>query len=267
MVKMENQMIFSADALIDAVLHPAKQMTKPKHLLHMEKFTGRRDPLTELQQRVLTKIIFSLLKGAENTSECTLAVDEAAELFASRDPSFWAGEIEKLSGKGIWLYDRKTGHLFRALWFASIGFSGEAITFSLTEQAAGLIQGLSPEEAEFRLLKGIQYRGKHTLAVFAIIWGAQQERLTEYSIAELMQRLSLEDTRYSYGQLKLRVLEPSLQEIYAWDQAIFVRFGPTFSGRRVEGIWFEVVTGEKALRLREKEPEFRFSAPEEKPLT
>lgn len=262
----ETKMIFSADALIDAVLHPAKQITKPKHLLHMEQFTGRRDPLTELQQKLLTKIIFSLLGRTEQTEECRLRMAELYEVFSSADPAFWAAEIEKLSVKGIWIYQRQSGRLFRVPWFAAIGFWGDGLIFSLTPQAAKLIRGLTPEEAQYRLLKGIQYRGKHTLAVFSIIWGAERGQLTEYSIAELMQRLSLEHTRYSYGQLKLRVLEPSLQEIYAWDQAIFVRFGPTFSGRRVEGIWFEVTTGEKALQLREKEPEFRFSSAREKPL-
>ncbi|MGL5512476.1 MAG: hypothetical protein ACRDBM_04445, partial [Sporomusa sp.] len=76
-------------------------------------------------------------------------------------------------------------------------------------------------------------------------------------------QLSLEHTRYSYGQLKLRVLEPSLQEIYDWDDAIFVCFRPTFSGRRVEGISFSVITGEQAKKLREKEPKFKFAPSEE----
>jgi hypothetical protein len=90
--------------------------------------------------------------------------------------------------------------------------------------------------------------------------------VVEYSIPELMKLLALEHTRYSYGQLKLRVLEPSLQEIYDWDREIFVRFGPTFSGRRVEGVWFEVTTGKAAAALRDKEPEFRFAPPEDKPV-
>ncbi len=89
--------------------------------------------------------------------------------------------------------------------------------------------------------------------------------MVEYGIPELMKLLSLEHTRYSYGQLRLRVLEPSLQEIYDWDDEIFVRFGPTFSGRRAEGVWFEVTTGKAARELRAQEPEFKFAPPEDKP--
>jgi hypothetical protein len=34
----------------------------------------------------------------------------------------------------------------------------------------------------------------------------------------------------------------------------------------VEGVWFEVTTGEKAKQLREKEPDFKFALPEQKPV-
>ncbi|WP_371379998.1 replication initiation protein [Sporomusa aerivorans] len=96
------------------------------------------------------------------------------------------------------------------------------------------------------------YRGKYTRTIFEIITSSQATGVTEYSISELMELLSLEHTRYSYGQLKLRVLEPSLQEIYDHDDAIFVEFGPAFSGRRVNDIWFKVTMGEKARALRKK---------------
>ena len=128
-----------------------------------------------------------------------------------------------------------------------------------------MIRQFSPADAELQLVKGLRYKGKHTLAVFEIIWRGKNKGLTEYSIPQLMQQLSLAHTRYSYGQLKLRVLEPAIAEIYAWDEEMFVRFGPTFSGRRVEGVWFEVLTGDAARELRQEQPEFKFSLPEEKP--
>ena len=65
--------------------------------------------------------------------------------------------------------------------------------------------------------------------------------------------------------MKLRVLEPAFAEIYAWDEALSVRFGPTFSGRRVDGVWFEVVAGEQARILRGREPDFKVAQPEQKP--
>jgi C_GCAxxG_C_C family probable redox protein len=117
----------------------------------------------------------------------------------------------------------------------------------------------------YHLVKGLQYRGKHTLAVFELIWPRRGQGVTECSIPQLMQQLSLAHTRYSYGQLKLRVLEPAFTEIYAWDQALSVRFGPTFSGRRVQGVWFEVTTGESARELRAREPDFKVAQPEQKP--
>jgi C_GCAxxG_C_C family probable redox protein len=119
--------------------------------------------------------------------------------------------------------------------------------------------------AQYHLIKGLQYRGKHTLALFELVWPWRGKGVTGYSIPQLMEQLSLAHTRYSYGQLKLRVLEPAFTEIYAWDQAIHLRFGPSFSGRRVEGIWFEVTSGAEARELRRLEPTFRVAEPEQQP--
>jgi len=116
----------------------------------------------------------------------------------------------------------------------------------------------------YHLVKELQYKGKHTLAVFQLVWPRRGQGVTECSIPDLMQRLSLSHTRYSYGQLKLRVLEPAFSEIYAWDEALSVRFGPSFSGRRVAGVWFEVTAGDEARLLRAKEPGFKISQPEQR---
>lgn len=118
---------------------------------------------------------------------------------------------------------------------------------------------------QYHLVKALQYKGKHSLALFELIWPKRGQGVTECSIPQLMQQLSLSHTRYSYGQLKLRVLEPAFAEIYAWDEALSVRFGPTFSGRRVDGVWFEVVAGDEARILRGREPDFKVAQPEQKP--
>jgi|GEM_PF-255774 len=116
----------------------------------------------------------------------------------------------------------------------------------------------------YHLVKELQYKGKHTLALFRLVWPRRGQGVTECSIPELMQHLSLSHTRYSYGQLKLRVLEPAFTEIYDWDEALSIRFGPTFSGRRVEGVWFEVTVGEEARAMRAREPAFRVALPEQR---
>lgn len=179
--------------------------------------------------------------------------------------AYLVSELEKISGKGIWLYEKNSQKLSRTHWFQAIEYTEKEITFQFTDKILQLLSTMATDDIECQLIRGIQYRGKHTSAVFDLIWSSQASGITEYSIPELMKQLSLENTRYSYGQLKLRVLEPSLQEIYDWDRSIFVRFGPTFSGRRVEGIWFEVITGEEAEKSWENEPEFKFAPPEYKP--
>jgi uncharacterized protein YhbP (UPF0306 family) len=174
-------------------------------------------------------------------------------------------EIEKLSRKGLWLYDEKNRRLTRTLWFQEIEFAGREISFQFTARVLAVIGTIEPEEIEVQLVKGIQFKGKHTRAVYEILLAGKSSGVTEYSIPELMRQLALENTRYSYGQLKLRVLEPSLQEIYDCDDEIFVRFGPAFSGRRVVAIWFEVTTGPAAKELRKQQPEFKFALPADKP--
>lgn len=118
----------------------------------------------------------------------------------------------------------------------------------------------------YPLVKERQYKGKHTLALFRLVWPRRGQGVTECSIPELMQHLSLSHTRYSYGQLKLRVLEPAFTEIYDWDEELSVRFGPTFSGRRVEGVWFDVTVGDEARVMRAREPAFRVALPDQKPV-
>ncbi len=255
----------SADKLAAAALHPGGQGIRPNQLLRAAGLTGRRDPLTELQQKILTAAI-ELVHDPAQTVFRMKAGDFPALGDAGDVHVYLAGEIEKLARKGVWLRDEAAGMLTRAQWFQAIGCDGREIVFQFSAPVLALIAALEPGEAETQLVRGIQYKGKHTLAVFDIIWARKADGVVEYSIPELMRLLALEHTRYSYGQLKLRVLEPSLQEIYDWDREIFVRFGPTFSGRRVEGVWFEVTTGKAAAALREKEPEFRFAPPEDKPV-
>ncbi|MDF2875286.1 MAG: Initiator Replication protein [Sporomusa sp.] len=257
--------------LVSAALCPDGQITRPNQLVKTGSIIGRRDSLTELQQKILTAAIALSYESRPNKS------DHAAYLMHFSDfvkicgdslqndmYAYIVNEIEKISKKGLWLYDEQTETLIRTQWFQAIEYRGKGILFQFTERVMSLIAAIDPCDIEYQLVKGIQYKGKHTLAVFEILWSWKSAGVVEYSIAEMMRQLSLEHTRYSYGQLRLRVIEPSIQEIYEWDDAIFVRFGPTFSGRRVEGIWFEVITGEKARELRKNEPEFKFSSPEQK---
>ncbi|WP_156023733.1 replication initiation protein [Sporomusa ovata] len=263
---------FDSEQLVSVALHPEGLTANPNKSISVGNVIGRRDPLTELQQKMLTAAISQLQipRTDESTQmECGMPISdflEVCDLDSNRLYASLVNELEKVSTKGVWLYEKNSQRLVRTQWFQSIEYTEKRITFQFTDRILHLIATMDPSDFECQLIKGIQYRGKHTLAVFDIIWSSKANGITEYTIPELMKLLSLEHTRYSYGQLKLRVLEPSLQEIYDWDKAIFVRFGPTFSGRRAEGIWFEVKTGEEARKLREKEPEFKFALPEQKPI-
>ncbi|SDE42934.1 replication initiation protein [Sporomusa acidovorans] len=262
---------FDSEQFVSAALQPEGLTTNPNRSISVENVIGRRDPLTELQQKMLTAAISQLQVSPTSDaiqSACGMSIRdflEVCDLDANRLYASLVNELEKVSTKGVWLYEKNSRRLIRTQWFQSIEYTENRITFQFTDKILHLFAAMDPDDFECQLIKGIQYRGKHTLAVFDIIWSSKDSGITEYSIPELMKLLSLEHTRYSYGQLKLRVLEPSLQEIYDWDKAIFVRFGPTFSGRRVEGIWFQVMTGEEAKKMREKEPEFKFALPEQKP--
>ena len=257
--------------LVQSALVPDGQITRPNQLVKTGSMIGRRDSLTELQQKILTAAIALSYESRPDHSDRAAYRMHFNEFLTICNASsqhdmygYIVNEIEKISKKGLWLYDEQTETLIRTQWFQAIAYHGREILFQFTERVLALIAAIDPGDIEFQLVKGIQYKGKHTLAVFEILWSRKSAGVVEYSIAEMMRQLSLEHTRYSYGQLRLRVIEPSIQEIYEWDDAIFVRFGPTFSGRRVEGIWFEVITGEEARALRENEPEFKFSPPEQK---
>ena len=244
--------------LAEVALRPNGQ-EKLSQLIRVSGFTGRRDPLTELQQRILTAAIFLIHPALKDKTPQTSYTMKTVEFLKICDAGqerlfdYLTHELEKLSRKGLWLYDETKRSLIRTLWFQSIEVSACEITFQFATKTIAVIAAIPPEVIESCLLKGIQYKGKHTLNMFEIIWPGRDAGVIERSIPELMRLLSLEHTRYSYGQLKLRVIEPSLREIYEWDDAIFVRFGPIFSGRRAEGIWFEVTTGHaaKVLRLQE----------------
>lgn len=258
------------EKLVAAALKPDELTAKPNQFICLDGITGRRDPLTELQQKMITAAISLRYKTEQvecNRTEYTMELCEFLRICDLQQEDIYfhlTNEIAKILKKGISLYDEINKKLTRTLWFQAIEYDDKAITFQFAEKMLPLLINFAPNAVEYRMAKQLQYKGKHTLAVFNIIWPWRSRGLTELSIPELMQKLSLENTRYSYGQLKLRVLEPSLEEIYSWDDAIFVRFGPAFSGRRVEGVWFEVVTGDEARELRKKEPEFKFSLPEEK---
>lgn len=264
---------FDIEKFVQAALQPEGITNKPNKSISVGNVVGRRDPLTELQQKMLTAAIAQLqvAKASESSpTECWLPISdllEICELGADSSAAFLVNELEKISTKGVWLYEQDSRRLVRTQWFQSIEYMEKTLTFRFTDKILHLFSTMDPNDFECQLIKGIQYRGKHTLAVFDIIWSSKANEITEYTITELMKLLSLEHTRYSYGQLKLRVLEPSIQEIYDWDKAIFVRFGPTFSGRRAEGIWFQVIKGQEAEKMREKEPEFKFALPEEKPVS
>lgn len=247
---------------------------KPNQLIQAETLTVRRDPLTELQQRIITSAI-AYLHGSGNANPAAILAMDVSRFMQVCDLSinksqlygYLADELEKLLKKGLWLYDKAKGTLTRTAWFQSAEYSDHEIIFQFSDKILPLIFKLVPDTTMEGFIKGLQYKGKHTLAVFNIIWFWQGKGLVEYTLTELMQQLFLEHTRYSYGQLRLRVLEPAFEEIYAWDDSIFVRFGPTFSGRRVEGVWFEVTVGEEARALRRLEPEFKLASPDQKPPT
>lgn len=261
---------FDAEKLASAVLHPECGISNPNQLVKVGHVVGRRDPLTQLQQKILTAAI-ALLQDENfvfTQAVCKMPVAQFMKICNLKQKNKdrrLISEMEKLSQKGLWLYEEGSQRLCRTPWFQTIKYMDAEIVFHFTDEILKLLASIEPTAIENQLIKGIQYRGKHTRKVFNLIWAAKDAKMTEYSIPELMKKLSLELTRYSYGQLKLRVLEPSLKEIYDWDDAIFVRFGPTFSGRRVEGVWLEVTTGETARKLRKKEPEFRFASADNKP--
>lgn len=256
--------------LAEAALWP-KGQAKLSQLIRIAGVTGRRDPLSELQQRILTAAIFLIhpsLQGENRQTAYTMKSNDFLKLCDVGQENvfeFLAHELEKLSRKGLWLHDEAKRRLIRTLWFQTIEYSETEITFQFTTGILAVIAAIPPEAIEGQMLKGMQYKGKHTRNVFEIIWPNRDSGVIERSIPELMRLLSLENTRYSYGQLKLRVLEPALREIYEWDEGIFVRFGPVVSGRRAEGIWFDVTTGEKAKALRQQEPEIRFAS--DSPMT
>lgn len=264
--------ILEIEKLVNAAIRPDDLVTKPNQFIKMKRIVGRRDPLTELQQKIVIAAISLIDKVREadpNQTACKMEMNEFLKICdLSHEHTMYnhlTGQIEKMLTKGVSLYDESNKKLIRTVWFQAIEYTDREIIFQFAEKALPVILHFAHRDAEHRLVKELQYKGKHTLAVFGIIWEGKDKGVVEYTIPQLMQLLSLEHTRYSYGQLKLRVLEPALEEIYAWDDTIFVRFGPTFSGRRVEGIWFEVTTGEAAKELRKKEPEFKFALPEQKP--
>jgi plasmid replication initiation protein len=264
-------MDLAVEKFVKVILHPEGHIINPNQLIRVERMVGRRDPLTEMQQKIVTAAISLIHTAGAIDPERTVYMMEMSEFLKVCDMkreniyTYLTNEIDKILKKGVFLYDEKNRKLTRTLWFQAIEYADGKIIFQFAEKILALIMKFTPDNAEYQLVKGLQYKGKYTLAVFDIMWTWKDKGVVEYSIPELMQQLSLEHTRYSYGQLKLRVLEPSLEEIYVWDDAIFVRFGPTFSGRRVEGVWFEVTTGEEATELRKKEPEFKFALPEQKP--
>jgi plasmid replication initiation protein len=244
---------------------------KPHKSIRIEGMVGHLDPLTEIQQKVLTAVI-SLANGTLELyrTDYMLGVEQFITLCAcDRDNPYESllNETGKLLKKGIWMFDESKQTVVRTTWFQSIEFVGGKVVFQFAEKALPLIFRLASDNPDYDLVKGIQYKGKHTLAVFSMVWPYRSKGVIEYSIPHLMQQLSLEHTRYSYGQLKLRILEPAFKEIYTRDEAIFVQFGPTFSGRKVEGVWFEVTVGERARELRRLAPEFRIAHPEQKPAS
>ncbi|QEM67459.1 replication initiation protein [Geobacter sp. FeAm09] len=259
------------DRFMACFLHPEGAAAKPNRVIAVEGVTGHPDPLTEVQQKIITAAI-SLMHatGDADPRQTSYAMEigsfmEACAADREAPYASAADEIEKILKKGVWLVDKSRKSLTRTAWFQSIEYAGGKIVFQFADKILPLVLRFVPGAADGNLVKGIQYKGRHTLAVFNVIWPWRGKGVTEYSISHLMQQLALEHTRYSYGQLKLRVLEPSFEEIYAWDDAIFIRFGPTFSGRRVESVWFEVTAGDEARQLREKEPAFKMALPEERP--
>lgn len=259
------------DRFMASFLSPEGLAAKPNKLIAVEGIVGRPDPLTEVQQKIITAAISLVHATGEidpRRTSYSMEIGEFMEACAfGRDDLYAASaeEIEKILKKGVWLVDKNRKVLTRTAWFQSVEYASGKIVFQFAEKVLPLVLRFVPDAAEYNPVKGIQYKGRHTLAVFNAIWPWRGKGVTEYSISHLMQQLALEHTRYSYGQLKLRVLEPAFEEIYAWDDAIFIRFGPTFSGRRVESVWFEVTVGEEARKLRMQEPEFRMALPEEKP--
>ena len=256
------------EKMLAAALHPEGQTANPNQLLRLEGIIGRRDSLTELQQKILSvaiSLVFFSKNGEKRPLLCKININEFLKLCDIEGKTKYSkliSELEKLSRRGLWFYRTKQRNLIRSQWFQTIDFENGEIAFRFSDMIANLVAVIEPENVESQLIKGIQYRGKHTKAVFDIIWSARDAEAIGHTIDELMKLLSLEHTRYSYGQLKLRVLEPSIQEIYDWDDSIFIRFGPSFSGRRVEGIWVKVITGEVARELRKKEPKFKFETAE-----
>jgi hypothetical protein len=261
-----------AGKLASAVLYPERHATKLDHLIRIGDVIGHRDSLTQLQQKILSTAISLVYSSGEfdyTRASCKMPINQFLKFCNSKQENMYHNllcEIEKVASKGIWLYEKKHKRLARTHWFQTIEYADGDIAFQFANKILDLIATIGPNDVERQLIKEIQYKGKYTRAIFEIISSSKTTGVTEYSIPELMKRLSLEHTRYSYGQLKLRVLEPSLQEIYDQDDAIFVQFGPTFSGRRVEELWFKVTTGEEARKLREKEPKFKFALPKEKPI-
>jgi len=263
--------VWSVQQLMTAVFSPQEKKINRNQLIRVDGIIGYRDSLTEFQQKILTAAL-ALVHGEASPDQARTAYAMNLNNFIHKcgisqaeGAVYLAKELEKIAQKGLWLWADKTQRLTRTPWFQAIEYTDREIVFQFTEKVRALVVTLAPEDIEYQLARGIQYKGKHTMAIFEIIWAGRAGGVIEYSIPELMQELSLEHTRYSYGQLKLRVLEPSLQEIYDWDDQIFVRFGPTFNGRRVEGVWFQVITGEKAGEMRQQEPEFKFALPEQKP--
>ncbi|MBP2637900.1 MAG: Initiator Replication protein [Firmicutes bacterium] len=258
--------------LVSELLYPAGQEAKANKIIKVGNIIGRLDPLTEFQQKIIVGVISLVHKRIDGTPPASneTYVMELNEILKSCDveqaelSSYLINEIEKLVKKGIWLYEEATQKLTRTHWFQSIEISNRKVVFQFAEKIVPIVTEFTLLDTELQIVKGLRYKGKHTGTVFEMIWKWRNQGIIEYSIPEIMKQLSLEHTRYSYGQLRLRVIEPSIEEIYAWDDSVFIRFGPTFAGRRVEGVWFEVKAGEEARRVRQQYPDFKFSSPEDK---
>jgi len=255
------------EKFMNMALSPDGHAVRSNQIIRVEEMIGRRDPLTELQQKIVTtaiSLINSIGDSDSGKREYGIPIDVFSRICGLSFENLHfhlTGEIEKITRKGLWLYNTNSRLLIRSQWFQSIAYNGREIMFEFSDKILALITKFANSDAVTHLVKGIQYKGRHTLAVFELIWSWKGKGVIDYTIPQLMQQLSLQHTRYSYGQLKLRVLEPSFEEIYAWDNAIYVHFSPTFSGRRVEGVRFAVTVGKEAREMRKKEPEFKILLP------
>jgi len=216
-----------------------------------------RDPLTNIQQKIIMAAISLILKnekGDHKQTAYSVSVQEFIELCGIDRKSIYNDIKEELStvrGKGIQVKkiekDHKTGELYEVdddvNWFQKISYikrKGQ-ITFKFTED---ILDYLTNGHYTWYYLKtAARLKGKYTPVLYEILRSWRKQGKVTYSLSHLKKLLGMQaDEYHEYGQLNLRVLKPAITEINEKDNDITVSFKPNKDGKKVIGVTFNIKT-------------------------